>query len=100
MEIARRQKYEEKQLNVRFNQLTRNNSREKTCTWPRKGNFKRETESLLITAQNKDIRTNHIKARIVKKATKNSCRLCDDRDETVNHMISECSKLAQKEYKT
>ncbi len=23
-----------------------------------------------------------------------------DRDETINHIISECSKLAQKEYKT
>ena len=28
------------------------------------------------------------------------CRLCGDGDETINHMISECSKLAQKEYKT
>ena len=28
------------------------------------------------------------------------CRLCGDRDETFNHIISECSKLAQKEYKT
>ena len=26
-------------------------------------------------------------------------RLCGDRDETINHIISECSKLAQKEYK-
>ena len=28
------------------------------------------------------------------------CRLCSDRDETINHIISECSKLVQKEYKT
>ena len=28
------------------------------------------------------------------------CRLCGDRDETINHTISERSKLAQKEYKT
>ena len=27
------------------------------------------------------------------------CRLCGDRDEMINHIISECSKLAQKEYK-
>ena len=27
------------------------------------------------------------------------CRLCGNRDETINHIISECSKLAQKEYK-
>ena len=26
--------------------------------------------------------------------------LCDDRDETINHIIIECCKLAQKEYKT
>ena len=25
---------------------------------------------------------------------------CSDRDETINHIINECSKLAQKEYKT
>ena len=28
------------------------------------------------------------------------CRLCDERDETINHIISKCSKLAQNEYKT
>ena len=28
------------------------------------------------------------------------CRLCGDRDETTKHIISECSKLAQREYKT
>ena len=28
------------------------------------------------------------------------CRFCGDRDETINHIISECSKLAKKKYKT
>ena len=63
-------------------------------------NFKRETESLLIAAQNNAIRTNHIKARIDKTQQNSICRLCGDRDETINYIISECSKLAQKEYKT
>ena len=26
--------------------------------------------------------------------------MCSDRDETINHIISECCKLTQKEYKT
>ena len=65
-----------------------------------KGNLKRETESLLIAAQNDAIRTNHIKARIDKMQQNSICRLCGDSDETINHIISECSKLAQKEYKT
>ena len=59
----------------------------------------REAESLLIAAQNNAIRTNHIKARIDKTQQNSKCRLCGDRDETINHIISEFSKLAQKEYK-
>ena len=27
------------------------------------------------------------------------CRMCKNREETVTHIISECSKLAQLEYK-
>ena len=72
----------------------------KTWTWLRKGNFKRETESLLIAAQDNAIRTNHIKARIDKTQQNSKCILCSDGDETINHIISEGSKLAQKEYKT
>ena len=88
---TRKQKWEGKQLYDRFKRLINNISHQKTWTWLRKGNFKRETESLLIAAQDNAIRTNHIKARIDK--------ICGDRDETVNHIISEGSKLAQKEYK-
>ena len=48
---------------------------------------------------NNNIRTNHIKARIDKTQQNSKCRLCGDIDETINHIIRECSKLAQKEYK-
>ena len=77
-----------------------NISHEKTWTWLRKGNFKRETESPLIAAQDNAVRTSHIKAGIDKTQQNSKCRLCGDRDETINHIISEYSKLAQKEYKT
>ena len=52
-----------------------------------------------MAAQNSAIRTNHIKARIDKTQQNSKCRRCGDRDETINHIISECSKLTQKEYK-
>ena len=65
-----------------------------------KKNFKRETESLLIVAQNNSIRTYHIKVKIDKTQQNSKCRRCGNRDETINHIKSECSKLAQKEYKT
>ena len=59
-----------------------------------------ETESFLIAAQNNAIRTNHIKTRIDKTQQNSKCRLCGDREETTNQIISECRKLAQKEYET
>ena len=83
----------------RFKRLINNISHDKTWTWQGKGKFKRETESLLIAAQDNAVRTNHIKARIYKTQQNRKCRLCGDRDETINHIISECSKLAQREYK-
>ena len=98
MTITGKQKWEEKQLYGRFKRLI-NISHQKTWTWLRKGIFKRETESLLIAAQDNAIRTNHIKARRDKTQQNRKCRLCSDRDEAINHIISECSKLAQKEYK-
>ena len=45
------------------------------------------------------MRTNHIKVRIDKTQHSSKCRLCSDRDETISHIISECSKLAKKKYK-
>ena len=72
----------------------------KMWTWLRKRNLKRETESRLVAAQNNAIRTKHIKARIDKPQQNSKCRLFGNRDEIINHIISECSKLVQKEYKT
>ena len=60
----------------------------------------RKTESLLIAAQNNAVWTNHIKARIDKTQQNSKWRLYGDRDETVNHIISDCVKLSQKELKT
>ena len=99
MTITKKQKWEGKQLYGRFKRLINNISHDKIWTRLRKGNFKRETESLLIVAQDSAIRTNHIKAKIDKTQQNSKCRLCGDWDETINHIISEYNKLAQREYK-
>ena len=100
MTITRKQKWDEKQIYGRFKRLINNILHDITWTWLRKKNFKRETESLLIAAQNYDIRTNHIEAKIDKTQQNSQCRLFGDRNEIINLIISEYSKLAQKEYKT
>ena len=38
-----------------------------------------------MAAQNSVIRTNHIKVKIDKTQQNSKCRLCGDRDETINH---------------
>ena len=98
--ITRQQKWEEKQLYWHFKWQTSEISHKKTWTLLRKGNLKRETESLLIAAQNNTIRTNDVKARIDKMQQNIRWRLCDNRDKTINHKISEYSKLVQRGYKT
>ena len=97
--ITRKRKWEGKQLYGRFKRLINNISPDKTSTWLREGNLKRETESFPIAALDNAIRTNHIKMKIDKMQQNSKCTLCSDRDETINHIMSECRKLAQKEYK-
>ena len=88
MTITRKQKWEGNQLYGRFKRLINNISHDKTWTWLRKGNFKRERESLLIAAQDNAVRTNHIKAKIDKY------RLCGDRDETINHINKRMQQIS------
>ena len=85
MTITRKQKWEGKQLYGRFKRLINNISHDKAWTWLKKRNFKRETESLLIAAQNNVIRTNHIKTRIDKTQWNSECRLCSDRWNNQSH---------------
>ena len=53
----------------------------------------------MCAAQDQAIRTNAIKVRIDRTQTDTKCRLCKTPDETVSHIVSECSNLAKREYK-
>ena len=63
----------------------------KTWTWLRKGNLKRETESLLTVAQKTQLIPIILKRKLICN------RITSDNDD---HIKSKCRKLAQKEYKT
>ena len=52
-----------------------------------------------IAARSNAIRTNYPREKIDNMQENRKCRLHGNRDETVNHIISEWGKLAQKEYK-
>ena len=52
-----------------------------------------------MAAQNQSIRTNLVKAKIGKSQGDSLCRVRRKVDESIDHIISGCSKFAQKEYK-
>ena len=59
----------------------------------RKGNIKREIESLLIEGQNNAIRTNYFKVKIDHTQQNNKCTLREKRHEIVNHMMCDLHKI-------
>ena len=52
-----------------------------------------------MAAQNQSIRLNLVKAKIDKSQGDSLCGVCRKVDDSIEHNVSGCSKLAQKEYK-
>ena len=90
---------EEKQLFGYFKRQIGKISHDISETWLRRRNLKRVTRSFSTEAQNNSIRAKYIKAKINVTQQNIKFRLNKYRDKTVNHMISECRKLALKQYK-
>ena len=58
-----------------------------------------ETKALICAAQEQALRTNHVKFNIDKNGESPLCRMCGKKGGSVGPIMSECSILAQKEYK-
>ena len=87
-----------KQLHGPFKRETEDQSGV-SWNWIRTGELKKETEGLIFAAQDQALRTNAIKARIENQNVSSKCRVCGSHDETVQHILCSCPKLAQTEYK-
>ena len=90
---------EEKVLYGQHLRQTKEVRSDQCWAWLQNGDLKRETESLIVAAQNQSIRTNLVKAKIDKSQEDSLCRVCRKVDESIDNIVSGCSKLAQKEYK-
>ena len=94
----KRERLRNKQLHSVF--LKNTEFRDKTSwNWLSKGDLKKTTEGTIIAAQEQSLRTRSIQYRIDKSETSPMCRLCNQREETVAHILSECQVLAQNQYK-
>ena len=61
--------------------------------------MKKKTEGLIVVAQDRLLRTNVWKVRKEKANASLMCRMCSAAEETVIHLVSECSVMALNEYK-
>ena len=73
--------------------------KELSWQWTTRGDLKVQTEATIFAAQEQALRTNYVKNKIDKTSESPLCRMCGERGETVQHIVCECSKLAQREYK-
>ena len=91
--------WKEKQLHGKFVRETEEVISQVTWRWIRKCYLKKEKVGLIFAAQEQALRTNWLRKNIDGKDVSEKCRICGERDESITHLIAECKKLAQKEYK-
>ena len=73
--------------------------KEKSWRYLGQGALKVITEALLCAAQEQDIGTKYIKFHVDKTAKSPLWWMCNEKGQTVQHIVSECKKLAQHKYK-
>ena len=69
-----------------------------SCKWLVQSDLKVQTEATICAAQEQALRTNYTN-NIDKTLENTLCRMRGERGETVQYIICECKKLAQREYK-
>ena len=79
--------------------MLENVDKDRTWQWLSKSDLKIGKKALLCAAQEQAIGTNYVKHHIDKTSESPLCRLCGKKDESMQHLVSGCEKLAQKEYK-
>ena len=73
-------------------------SEEDTFLWLSKGDLKVETESEIVAAQDQASQTMYYATKILNTETDSKCRLCQQFDETTDHVILACPILAKERH--
>jgi hypothetical protein len=73
-------------------------SKEDTFLRLSKGDLKAEIESEIVVAQDQTLNTKNYATKILHAETDSKCRLCQQFDETMDHMTSACPILAKEQY--
>ena len=57
-------------------------------TWLKKGYLKKETEGMIMAAQDQANRTRWVQKNIDRMDITETCRMCGDKEETISHIVS------------
>ena len=60
--------------------------------------LKAETESEIVAAQDQALNTKYYATKVLHTETDSKCRLCQQHDQTTDHIISACPILAKEQY--
>ena len=69
-----------------------------THKWLKSSGLKSETEGLIIAAQDQSLMTKQYQSEIIKNGANPKCRLCNEYNETIDHIVSGCPVLAKLEF--
>ena len=95
-----RQNWNEKRMHGQFvREMSEKIDKDKTWQWLSRCDLTIGTEALLCAAQEQATRANYVKHRIDRTSESPLYRLFGTKSESVQHLVSGCEKLAQKEYK-
>ena len=94
------QKWEEKPMHgqypIRVNKLYVEG--EKKHKWLKSPGLKRETEEFIIAVQDQSLATRSYHNKIIKYGTDPKCRICNEFEETIDHIVAGCPVLAKTKY--
>ena len=79
--------WEEKVLHGQYLRQAKEVRSDQCWAWLQNGDLKRETESLIVAAQNQSIKTKLVKAKTDKSQGDSLCRVCRKVDENIYHIV-------------
>ena len=94
-------KWQDKPLHGQFVTRSKNADVDEKAThqWLSSSALKGETEGFILAAQDQSLFTRNYQANVLHYGADPKCRFCDEKIESIDHLVSGCSLLTPNEYK-
>ena len=92
-------RWQEKPLPGQFASRAKNADVDEKTThqWLRSSGLRGETEDFILAAQDQSLLTRNYQANVLHNGANPKCRFCEEKTETIDHLVSGCSILTKDE---